>query len=98
MRVILPVPITPDNAPFGAFILSDGKEFHVDDGSGGHEPFLVSAAGTNIPEDDAAEWSESATYNKGDVVMAGHQLFEAAIEHDGVDPLGPATQPPTWIR
>lgn len=98
MRVILPVVINPESAGFGAFVLSDGKQMYVDNGAGGHEPFLVSGSGTNVPEDDAPPWSGATTYTEGQIVMAAHQLFEAVIDNTDVDPLGPATKPPTWLN
>ncbi len=99
MRVILPVEITPETAgEFGPFVLLGGDALEVDDGVSGHEPFEVSNAGTNVPEDDADLWDEEAAYVKGNVVMRDHQLFEALIDHTDVDPAGPETEPPTWLR
>lgn len=99
MRVILPVPISPDGAGEpGALILADGLALYVDDGAGGHEPFLVSGSGTSVPEDDAPPWSSSASYAAGDRVIAAHQVFECLAPHTDVDPLGPPSTPPKWLR
>ncbi|TFL16442.1 hypothetical protein [Jannaschia formosa] len=49
---------------------------------------LDASTGSNIPEDDHAEWSSGTAYVVGDrVILAStHRIYEALVDNTGVDP------------
>lgn len=61
------------------------------------EAVLVSSS---VPEDDAPEWSDEATYARGDVVMkvATHTRWESLIDDNSTDPDADDHDPPHWLE
>lgn len=59
-----------------------------------NDAVLVSS---NVPETDAEPWQVDTAYAVGDQCVANHRIYEALIEHTGIDPTGEATDPATWL-
>lgn len=52
---------------------------------------------SNVPENDYLPWDLATAYLVGERCRQNHRLYEALLEHSGVDPGGTATSPATWL-